>query len=84
MAGVAAVAMRAGVPAIAFCGQVDAQNDVLRDMGLAAAFSIMNKPMPLVEATTRAALLLEDCVRHVFAFHAAAKEKINKVQNQGI
>lgn len=75
VAGVAEIAARHGVPAIAFCGQLDMANHLLQQMGLAAAFSIMNRPMPLQDATTHAGALLQDCVRNVFSFHHAAKEK---------
>lgn len=58
-AGVAALAGRHGVPAIAIAGALEPGYETLHDEGLDAAFSLCNGPMTLGEALRNAAALLE-------------------------
>ncbi|MFP4190924.1 MAG: glycerate kinase [Candidatus Hydrogenedentota bacterium] len=58
-AGVAALAKRHGVPAIAIAGALEPGYESLHDAGLTAAFSLCNGPMTLEEALRNAAALLE-------------------------
>lgn len=58
-AGVAALAGRHGVPAIAIAGALEPGYETLHDEGLTAAFSLCNGPMTLEEALRNAAALLE-------------------------
>lgn len=59
-AGVAALARRHGVPAIAIAGALGNGYESLHDDGLTAAFSLCNGPMTLQEALRNAAALLEE------------------------
>ncbi|MDX1367426.1 glycerate kinase [Pseudomonas sp.] len=59
-AGVAAVAMAAGVPVIAIAGTLGAGYQRLRGIGISAAFSITSGPMTLEAACSGAAQLLRE------------------------
>lgn len=59
-AGVAAVAAAAGVPTIAIAGTLGPGYQRLRDIGIAAAFSITSGPMTLQTACLDAARLLRE------------------------
>jgi glycerate kinase len=59
-AGVAAIALAAGVPTIAIAGSLGAGYQSLRSIGIKAAFSITSGPMTLEAACSGAAELLRD------------------------
>ena len=59
-AGVAAVAKAAGVPTIAIAGTLGEGYQLLREIGICAAFSITSGPMTIEHACTNAADLLSD------------------------
>jgi glycerate 2-kinase len=59
VAGIAALGRRYQKPVIAICGTLDLSPAEWRRMGIAAAFSIVNRPMSLEEACANAAPLLE-------------------------
>jgi glycerate kinase len=77
-AGVASVARDAGAVAIALAGSVDLDSSALQEVGLAAAFSVLNAPLTLeqaMEPATAARLLSaagEQVVRLFLAALAAA------------
>jgi glycerate kinase len=56
--GVVDLSARYGKPVIALCGTVDVGIEAIRQSGLAAAFSIINKPMELPTAMANAEPLL--------------------------
>ena len=56
--GIAAVAARHGVPAIALCGSIADDADVLYQHNITAMFSLCNGPMSLDQAVTSAPVLL--------------------------
>jgi glycerate kinase len=56
--GVVDLSARYGKPVIALCGTVDMEVEAIRQSGLAAAFSIINKPMELPTAMANAEPLL--------------------------
>ncbi len=60
VAGVAELAKKHNKPVIAVCGNLDVDKESLHHIGITAAFSIINKPMPLEEAYIRAAELLTE------------------------
>lgn len=57
--GVAQLAREAGVPTIALVGGLNIDDSLLRAAGIQAAFSIVDKPMPLAEALENAEDLLQ-------------------------
>ena len=59
-AGVAAVASAAGVPTVAIAGTLGKGYQRLREVGIAAAFSITSGPMTLEDACAGAAELLRE------------------------
>ena len=80
--GVARMAARHGIPAIALCGGLsDGWQDALRE-GLTAAWSIVPEPMTLDEAQRRAYELLasaaEQAARVFAAGHAAAAAAVTR------
>ncbi len=56
--GVAQLAREHGVPTVALVGGLNIDDKVLREAGIAAAFSIVDKPMPLQQALDNAEDLL--------------------------
>ena len=68
--GVAAQASRRGVPVLAFAGTVNAGRRHLQQVGITAAFSVMDRPLSLVEAMQGAASLLEKTVTEVISLWA--------------
>jgi glycerate kinase len=66
--GVATVSAKYDKPAIALCGIVDVDSMSLREAGLAAAFSIINKPMSLNEALAQAEDLLTEAAFNIGNF----------------
>ena len=50
-----------GIPVIAFCGALEATPEEIRQIGLRAAFSIMDKPRSLEQALSDTFCLLEQC-----------------------
>ena len=71
-AGVAALAARHRVPAIAIAGALEPGYETLQDEGLTAAFSLCNGPMPLEAALQNAAVLLEAAAFNVIRVWNAA------------
>jgi len=66
IAGLAKLAKKQNVPVIAIAGKVDHNIDQLYEMGIAAAFSIVNRPMELKEAIQNTGELIEACVENIF------------------
>ena len=56
--GVAQLAREYGVPTVALVGGLNIDDKVLYEAGIAAAFSIVDKPMPLQQALDNAEDLL--------------------------
>lgn len=56
--GVVALSRKYNKPVVALCGAVDVDVHLLKEAGLTAAFSIINKPMSLNDAMTQAQPLL--------------------------
>ncbi|WP_127497003.1 glycerate kinase [Paenibacillus glycanilyticus] len=74
--GVAQLAKKHGVPAIALAGSVGSGIDVLHAEGISSVHSIMNTPMTLQEAMERAPILLEQSAEQVIrAFLAGRASK---------
>lgn len=63
--GITEKAQTLGIPVIALCGTLSAAPDEIQQMGLHAAFSILNRPMALAEALSKTAPLLEETAFHV-------------------
>jgi glycerate 2-kinase len=57
--GVARLAKEQGVPTIALVGGLNVHDTILHEHGIQAAFSIVDKPMPLSDALANAVELLE-------------------------
>jgi glycerate kinase len=57
--GVAKLAREHGVPTIALVGGLNVHDSILHENGIQAAFSIVDKPMPLADALANAHVLLE-------------------------
>jgi glycerate kinase len=57
--GVARLAKEHGVPTIALVGGLNVHDSILHENGIQAAFSIVDKPMPLADALANAHVLLE-------------------------
>jgi glycerate kinase len=66
--GVVALGTRHGKPVVALCGTVDLGIEAIRQSGLAAAFSILDKPMDLPTALTAAEPLLVQAAYNVGNF----------------
>jgi glycerate kinase len=62
---VARAGRRRGIPVVAVVGSLGCTADVLEDIGLKTAVSILNEPMTLAEATSRAAPLTEDAAERL-------------------
>ena len=65
IAGVAGAAREQGIPVIALAGSMDAESAILARIGVAAAFSICNKPMSLEQAMRDAAALITNATRQI-------------------
>ncbi len=63
--GVAKLAAEYGVPTIALVGGLNIDDRRLHEAGLQAAFSIVDKPMPLAQALDNAELLLQRAARRL-------------------
>ena len=63
--GVARLAQAHGVPTVALVGGLNIDDRLLREVGIAAAFSIVDKPMPLDDALDDAAGLLRRAARRL-------------------
>jgi glycerate kinase len=66
IAGLAKLAKKHNVPVIALAGKVDYDIDQLYEIGITAAFSIVNRPMELTEAIQNTGELIEACVENIF------------------
>jgi len=73
--GVARVAARMGVPVVAIAGSLGQGYEAVHDEGIAACFSILDRPMPLEEAFAQAEELLARATREVVRAFVARKEK---------
>lgn len=62
---VAQAGRRRGIPVVAVVGSLGCTADVLEEIGLSSAVSIINEPMTLAEATLRAAPLTEDAAERL-------------------
>ncbi|WP_336776679.1 glycerate kinase [Paenibacillus sp. MMO-58] len=71
--GVAQLAKKNGVPAIALAGFVGPGMDVLHAEGISSVHSIMNTPMTLREAMERAPILLEQAAEQVIRTFLAGR-----------
>jgi glycerate kinase len=60
VAGIAALGRQYNKPVLAICGTLDLSPDALRQLGIKAAFSIIDRPMSRDEALQNAAALLCD------------------------
>ena len=60
VAGIAALGRRYNKTVLAICGTLELPPDALREIGITAAFSIVNRPMTLEAALSRAPDLLQD------------------------
>ena len=74
LSGVARAARHANVPVVAFGGRVQLSGDVLRKMGIAAAFPISDGPLSLEESIERAAQLLENAAERAATLWLVARE----------
>jgi glycerate kinase len=63
--GVAKVAQSVGVPVVAIVGGVGVGAEEVLNHGIQAYFSIVNRPMSLQEAMSKAPALAEACAEHV-------------------
>jgi len=71
--GVAQIAKRAGVPAIAIAGSLGSGYQGLYHEGIEAAFSLVSGPMTLAQACANVSSLLEDRAEDVIRLWLAAK-----------
>ncbi|WP_317982073.1 glycerate kinase [Paenibacillus glycanilyticus] len=71
--GVAQLAKKHGVPAIALAGSVGSGIDVLHAEGISSVHGIMNTPMTLQEAMERAPILLEQSAEQVIRTFLAGR-----------
>ncbi|WP_336790698.1 glycerate kinase [Paenibacillus sp. MMO-177] len=71
--GVAQLAKKHGIPAIALAGSVGSGIDVLYSEGISSVHSIMNTPMALQEAMERAPILLEQTAEQVIRTFLAGR-----------
>jgi glycerate 2-kinase len=62
---VAQAGRRHGIPVIAIAGSLGCSSDVLEEIGLVTAVSIINEPMTIADATSRAASLTEDAADRI-------------------
>jgi glycerate kinase len=62
---VARAARRRGIPVVAVAGSLGGTAEILEEMGLSSAVSILTEPMTLAEATLRAAPLTEDAAERL-------------------
>jgi glycerate kinase len=62
---VARAGRRRGIPVVAVAGSLGCSADVLEEIGLSSAVSIISEPMTLAEATLRAAPLTEDAAERL-------------------
>jgi glycerate kinase len=60
VAGIAELAQKHGKKVIALCGSLELAPEILKQAGLGAVFSIVNKPMPLEDALKQTSSLLEN------------------------
>ena len=67
--GICKRAGKFGVPVVAFCGSVEASEEEIKAIGLAAAFSISKKDQPLAEAIAQTENQLTVCA-HQFQSRA--------------
>lgn len=63
--GVAQVAKKFGIPVIAIVGGVGCNAEVLYDLGIDSIFSIVDSPMTLEEAVSKAPVLLEKTAERI-------------------
>jgi glycerate kinase len=63
--GVANLAQQHNVPVIAFCGNLEAEPEIIKKIGLTAAFSISQKPVTLEESIEHTAEGLENLAFNV-------------------
>jgi glycerate kinase len=73
--GVAQIAKRAGVPAIAIAGSLGSGYQRLYNEGIEAAFSLVSGPMTLTHACANASSLLEERAEDVVRLWLAAKPR---------
>jgi glycerate kinase len=72
--GVAQLAKKHGIPAVALAGSVGSGIDVLHAEGISSVHSIMNTPMTLQVAMERASFLLEQTAEQVIRTFLAGRE----------
>ncbi|MFF2094409.1 glycerate kinase [Paenibacillus sp. NPDC058174] len=77
--GVALEAKRLGIPAIALAGSVGSGIEPLYDAGIVSAHSIVDGPMPLEEAMSRTAELLEQAAEQVVRTFAANRPPSSRI-----
>jgi glycerate kinase len=70
--GVVELCAQYNKPVIALCGAVDVDARTLQHAGLTAAFSIINRPMPVEAAMQHAAPLLTEAACNIGNFFKTA------------
>ena len=63
--GIANLAKKHKVPAIAICGTIGNDIEAIYELGINSVFSIVDKPMSLEEAKKQAPQLIEACVENI-------------------
>ena len=63
--GISVLCQQYNKPLIALCGTLDVTPNQLEEAGVTAAFSIINKPLPIEESYKNAAVLLEQTAYYV-------------------
>ena len=63
--GICRRAQKSGVPVIALCGTLDAAPEQIEEIGLKAAFSIIDRPLPLKEALKHTERSLDQTAFHL-------------------
>lgn len=74
-AGIADAARRTGVPVVCLSGGLGEGSDVLYEHGIAALFSIANRPMTLDEAMRDAGTLLADAAENIVRLYRAGMRR---------
>ncbi|MBM4034622.1 MAG: glycerate kinase [Planctomycetes bacterium] len=74
--GVARLARRLGIPAVAIVGSLGEGFRAVHAEGIAACFAILDRPMPLKQAFARASELLSSTVEEVMRLFANQKSEV--------
>ncbi|RPH99490.1 MAG: glycerate kinase, partial [Calditrichaeota bacterium] len=77
IAGILSRARKAGVPVIAIAGAVTQESNILYDLGLAAMFSICDRPLSIEQAIQNAGELIANTSERMIRLWMTAKGSIN-------